>query len=100
MPAPTSVELETLLYRREGFRAGRPCVAGTTTTVHTIAAEYLRGLSPEAIVQEFPRLDLPRVYAALAYFLSNREQVMADLEQDLREAERLSQEFKSPRQPA
>jgi uncharacterized protein (DUF433 family) len=65
-------------------------------TVHTIAALHLQGLTPEHILDQFPHLDLPRIYAALAYFLANSELVVAEMDADLEEAERLAREFRSP----
>ena len=91
------VEISSLLYRKEGFRDGRPCLAGTGMPVHTVAGLDIQGLSPERILEEFPHLDLPRIYAALAYFYANRELVIAEMDADLVEAERLSLEFDSPR---
>lgn len=92
-----TVEIGTLLYRREGFRAGRPCLAGTGMPVHTIAALHLQGLNAEEILAEFPHLDLPRIYAALTYFLANHDLVIAELDEDRQEADRLSVAFDSPR---
>lgn len=86
-----------MLYRKEGFRAGRPCLADTGTTVHTIAGLQLQGLGPEEILDQFPHLDLPRIYAALAYFFANRDLVTAEMDADELDAERLSREFNSPR---
>ena len=97
MVVQTPIEIGTLLYSGPGYQDGRPCLAGTNTTVHTIAAHYLMGLSPEQILEEFPRTDLPRIHAAIAYFLANRETVMGELDQDRKDAERLAVELNSPR---
>jgi uncharacterized protein (DUF433 family) len=91
------VEIGTLLYRKEGFRAGRPCLADTGMTVHTVAGLQLQGLAPEEILEQFPHLDLPRIYAALAYFFANRDLVIAEMDADEFDAERLSREFNSLR---
>ncbi len=40
-----------------------------------IVEHYLSGLSPEAIVKEYPGLGLEKVYAAIAYYLANKEAV-------------------------
>lgn len=79
----------SLLYRIDGYREGRLLLAGTRMPVHTIAGLHLQGLSPEQMLEEFPHLDLPRIYAALTYFLANRELVLAQMEADQREAEQL-----------
>jgi uncharacterized protein (DUF433 family) len=41
--------LAGMLVVREGFRDGRPCIAGTGITVHTIAAQHLQGMTPDAM---------------------------------------------------
>jgi len=91
------VEIGSLLYRIEGYRDGRLLLAGTRMPIHTIAGLHLQGLSPEQMLEEFPHLDLPRIYAALTYFIANPDLVLAEMEDDEREAERLSAEFSSPR---
>ena len=90
------VEIGSLLYRKKGYRQGRPCLAGTGMTVHTVAALQLQGLTPEQILDQFPHLDLPRIYAALAYFFANRELVIAEMDADVDETDRLAREFGSP----
>lgn len=90
------VEISSLLYRKEAYRQGRPCLTGTRIPVHTIAGMHLQGLSPEQILDELPHLDLARIYAALTYFFANRDAVIAEMDADLEEAERLAKEFNSP----
>ncbi len=99
MVAKEPVEIGSLLYTREGFRDGRPCLAGTGMTIHTVAAHSLMGLTPEEILEQFPHVDLARVHAALAYFFANRIEVIADLDADVVEGERLSKELGPPRPP-
>jgi uncharacterized protein (DUF433 family) len=76
------VSIDSLLYTTPGFRRGRPCLAGTGLTVHTIAALHLQGFSAEAICAEYPDLDPSLIYAALAYYFANREAIQRDLEAD------------------
>lgn len=90
------VEIGSLLYRIEGYRDGRLLLAGTRVPVHAIAGMHLRGLSPEEILGEVPHLDLPRIYAALAYFLANRELVLAEMDADVAEGQRLARELSAP----
>jgi uncharacterized protein (DUF433 family) len=53
---------------------------------------YKLGLSPEEIVAEIPHLTLAQVYAALAYYHANREEVEANITAEEVEAERLERE--------
>lgn len=54
-----------------------------------IALLHEAGLVPEEIVQKFGHLSLAQVYAALAYFHANRDEIEADLESEARNAEEL-----------
>ena len=59
-------------------RSGKPCIRGTRMTV-TDVLEYLAGgMSPEAIVAEFPDLTLEDIRACLA-FAADRERKLAVL---------------------
>ena len=77
-----TVEIGSLLIRDPRLREGRPCLARTQVTVHTIAALFMSGASPDEILIDFPQLDVPRIYAALTYYLANQAEVKADLERD------------------
>ncbi len=93
------VEIGSLLYCKEGYRQGRPCLAGTRIPVNTIAGMHLQGLSPEQILDELPHLDLPRIYAALTYFLANRETVISEMVADVQEGDELARELSQPVEP-
>lgn len=84
-----SIEISSLLTRSPEVRQGRPCVAGTRTTVHRIAAWYKLGESPEEIAREFPHLTLAGVYAALAYYHANQAEIEAELAAAAAEEERI-----------
>jgi uncharacterized protein (DUF433 family) len=71
-----------MLVVREGFRDGRPCIAGTGITVHTIAAQHLQGMTPDEILDGFPRAGRAGVYAALAYYFAHEREIEADFEAD------------------
>ncbi len=81
----SSVDIGTLIERSPGIRGGRPRIAGTGVTVKWIAIWYGSGLSPEKIADEIPHLSIAQVYAALAYYHANREEIDADI--DAEEAE-------------
>jgi len=64
-------------------------IDGTRITVHRIAELYGQGRSAEDIVQVYPHLSLAQVYAALAWFHANREQIEAELALDDQDYDRL-----------
>lgn len=76
--APT---LNSLIVKDPELHSGRPTVAGTGTTVRTIAGLYKLGLSAEDITGELP-LSLAQVYAALTYYHLHTEEIEADIRAD------------------
>ncbi len=89
---PTLTDIGTLIVRSPEIRGGRPRIAGTGVTVRRIVGWYKLGLSPEEISTEIPHLSLAQVYAALAYYHANREDIEADIAAEEAEAERLEHE--------
>ncbi len=57
-----------------------------------IVTWYKLGLSPEEITARVGHLSLAQIYAALAYYHANQEEVEADLAVEVGEAERLERE--------
>ena len=88
-----SVAISSLLTQSPDVRRGRPCVAGTHTTVHRIAGWYKLGQNPEEIGRELPQLSLAGVYAALAYYHANQSEIEAELAVDAAEEERIEAEW-------
>lgn len=80
--ATATIDIGELLESREGVWSGRPCLKGTRTTVHLIAALHLEGLTAEGILEEFPRASLAGVHAALAYYHAHKAEVDADMDAD------------------
>lgn len=70
--------LEGLIVKEPKLRGGRPIIAGTGVTVRTIVGHYKLGLSAEEIADEM-NLALAGVYAALAYYHLNRDEIEADI---------------------
>jgi uncharacterized protein (DUF433 family) len=85
-------DIGTLIVRSPEIRGGRPRIAGTGVTVRRIVAWYQLGLSPEEIVDQVGHLTLAQVYAALAYFHANRDEIEADLALEEAQGEALYQE--------
>lgn len=65
-----------------GVVGGRPRIDGTRVTISSIAVCNQQGLMPEEIVQQYERLTIAQVYAALAYYHANREEIEADIALD------------------
>ncbi len=78
-----------LIVRSPAIRGGRPRIAGTGVTVRRIVQWYKLGLSPEEIADEIEHLSLAQVYAALAYYHANKEEIEADLKAEEEEFSRL-----------
>lgn len=95
-----SIGVETLLTSSPEIRHGRPRIAGTGITVHRIAIWYQLGHSAEEIARQYGHISVAQVYAALAYYLSNREEIDRDNANDLEEAKRLELEHRLNSQPA
>ena len=75
MAAP---KLEGLIFKQQNLHGGRPVVAGTGVTVRTIFGHYKLGLPAEEITDEM-NLSLAGVYAALATYQLNRDEIEADI---------------------
>ena len=95
-----SIGVETLLTSSPEIRHGRPRIVGTGITVHRIAIWYQLGHSAEEIARQYGHISVAQVYAALAYYLSNREEIDRDNANDLEEAKRLETEHRLNSQPA
>ncbi len=88
----TVTDIGLLIVRSDDIRGGRPRVAGTGVTVRRLVGWYKQGLTPEEIITEVPHLSLAQVYAALAYYHANREEIEADITTEAATAERLAKQ--------
>jgi uncharacterized protein (DUF433 family) len=50
-------------------------VTGTRISLDSIVCDYLSGLSPESIADNFETLSLEQVYGAITFYLSHRDEV-------------------------
>jgi uncharacterized protein (DUF433 family) len=67
---------------------GRACIAGHRIRVMDIVVWHeKRGYSADEIVDMFPGIQLADVYAALAYYFDNREEIDADFQKEDEAAE-------------
>ena len=81
--APT---IDTLIEKDPNLRGGRPIIAGTGTTVRAIVGLYKLGLDAEEISTQLTQLNLAQIYAALAYYHLNTDEIESDIEADSEEA--------------
>jgi len=57
-------------------------IAGSRVSLESVIYAFLDGLAPETIAAEcFPVLSLEQVYGAIAYYLSNRQEIDVYLRQ-------------------
>jgi uncharacterized protein (DUF433 family) len=62
-------------------RDGGYYFAGSRVSLDSVVYEFLKGESPEAILQSFPSLSLLQVYAAITFYLAHRPEIDAYLGQ-------------------
>ncbi|MGK7912873.1 MAG: DUF433 domain-containing protein [Synechococcus sp.] len=87
---PTATDIGTLVSCSPNIGNGRPTIAGTRTSVRRIAVLYKQGADAEEIASRLSHLSLAQVYAALAYYHANREDIEADLAEEEAEYWRLA----------
>ncbi|MEN3330699.1 MAG: hypothetical protein V7641_64 [Blastocatellia bacterium] len=95
-----SIDIGPLIISTPDMKHGRPRIAGTGITVHRIAIWYKLGHSPEEIAYQYGHLTLAQVYAALAYYHANREQIETEIAADEAEADHIEQEHLKTRKTA
>lgn len=83
------------IIQDQAVRGGRPIIDGTGTTVNRIATWYNLGLRPEEIAGRIGHLSLAQVYAALAHYHANRDEIDAEIAAEEVEADRIEQEHYS-----
>ncbi len=96
MATATSVDIGSLIYRRPEIHDGRPSITGTAISVQNIALLHREGLSAEEIARERP-LPLHLVYAALAYYYANKDEIEASIQEDIEDYDRLEAEWRKAR---
>ncbi len=88
----TSVDIGSLIARNPKIRSGRPCIAGTGVSVMRVAGWYKMGYNAEEIADKYGHLSLAQVYAALAYYHANRDEIEADMAEEAAMFEKIEQE--------
>ena len=77
-------------YRDDGY-----WIAGARVSLDSVVYAFLRGESPERIVQSFPLLNLEEVYGAIAFYLSHQPEVDALLQRHDQEFEALRKQSRA-----
>ena len=84
-----AADIGSLIVLTPDVRGGRARISGTGVTVRRIVEWYKSGFSPEEIAHEIGHITLAQVFAALAYYHANREEIETDLANEKDVAERL-----------
>lgn len=87
---PTATDIGTLVTRSADIGNDRPIIAGTRTSVGRVVVLYKQGAVAEEIARRLSHLSLAQVYAALAYYHANRDEIEADLAEEDAEYWRLA----------
>jgi uncharacterized protein (DUF433 family) len=74
-----STAINTLLISSPGICGGRLRIDGTRITVNQIATLCKQGYSAEEIAEHYQHLTMAQIFAALAYYHANKEEIEADL---------------------
>ena len=93
MNGTSAIEIGSMITRTPGIKGGTPHIARTGVTVRTIVRWYQLGLSPEEIAADYPHLELAQVYAALAYYHANRQQMDAEMAAEEAESDQIEQNW-------
>ena len=93
-----AADIGSLIVFTPDVRGGRARISGTGVTVRRIVEWYKLGYSPEEIAHEIGHITLAQVFAALAYYHANREEIEADLANEKDVAEQLEAGQRGARQ--
>ena len=93
----TITDIGTLITQSPGICGGRPRVAGTGVSVLRIAGWYKMGRSPEEIADQYGHLTWAQVYAALAYYHANRDEIDAEIAAEEADYDRLLEDHRAGR---
>ncbi|VEP18155.1 conserved hypothetical protein [Hyella patelloides LEGE 07179] len=91
----TTIDIGTLIVSTPDVCFNRPRIAGKRFSVEQIASLNREGLSPKQIKDEYDFLSLAEIYAALAYYYANQEQIEQYLAEDKAEYQKLSVQSKT-----
>jgi uncharacterized protein (DUF433 family) len=95
-----SSELGSLVVRTPGVLGGKPRINNTRIAVRTIAIYYKQGASPEEIAEQYEQLNLAQIYAALAFYHANKEEIEADIAAEQQEYDKIARDHYQTRKSA
>ena len=93
----TTTDIGTLIERIPD-EDRRAVIAGTRTSVRQIAVMFKQGATAEKIARRESYLSLAQVYAGLAYYLVNKEEIEAELTAEEAEYDRLAALYEGGRE--
>ena len=73
-------------------RDGGYYVSGTRVSLDSVVYAFLRGESPEGIVDSFPAVSLEKAYGAIAFYLAHQQTIDAYLQKGRAEFARMREE--------
>ena len=76
------MDIGQFIVKTPGTCGGRARVSGRRIPVSSVYRWFLGGLSPEDIVVKYEALTLAEVYAAIAYALANRVEIVAEIDHE------------------
>lgn len=86
----------THIIKTPGVCGGKACIKGHRVRVMDIVVWHeMRNYSAEEIIAMFPGITLADVYAALTYYLDNRQEIEADFAENDALAQELMKEYPS-----
>lgn len=85
-------EISTSEIKLTKTEAGVLRIGDTRVSLDSVIIAFNQGATPEQIVYDFDTLELSEVYAAISYYLQNRETVDAYLNKRIEQNERLREE--------
>lgn len=89
---PTVLSIDAIVSDPQ-IRGGRPSIADRSVTVSDLASRHLYfGTSPEELAVQF-KLSLGQVYAALAYYYTNKAVIDEEMRRDQDRTDQLKTEL-------
>ncbi len=95
--AETSLPTSSDSYPLNFASGGAVRIGNSRVSLDIIVEQYENGMTPEEIVRAYDTLQLPDVYAAVAYYLRHRDAVRAYLSRREAEAKALRQKIDADR---
>lgn len=88
-----AVELQAIPLKAD--EKGVMRVGNTRVTLDTVVYAFEEGNTAEEIVSHYPTLQLPDVYAVIAYYLNNQPEVRAYIQQQEAETEQIWEQIET-----